>query len=90
MERRKHPRIYEPFRVKVSGTDAAGQKFQTETALDNLSAGGLYVRLPWNVQQGSKLFIVVQMSTANKESVPVARVPIPAPLHTDLAARSPP
>jgi hypothetical protein len=45
VERRRHPRLSEPFPARVRHVDASGQAFESATALDNLSAGGLDVRL---------------------------------------------
>ena len=74
MERRKGPRIYEPFPVKVSGTDQQGLSFQMDTVVDNLSAGGLYTRLPLSVRRGANLHLMLRMSLSSDESAPVARV----------------
>ena len=62
-ERRHKPRIYEPFPVWVRGIDKRGQAFETDTSIENLSASGLYMSLPQNVNQGSNLFVVIKFST---------------------------
>jgi len=62
-ERRHKPRIYEPFPVWVRGIDKRGQAFETDTLIENLSASGLYMSLPQNVNQGSNLFVVIKFST---------------------------
>ncbi|HKA56411.1 MAG TPA: hypothetical protein VKJ47_22425 [Candidatus Binatia bacterium] len=48
----------------IRGVDASGTAFEINTVLDNMSADGLYVRLRRQVRLGTKLFIVVQLSTA--------------------------
>jgi hypothetical protein len=44
VERRRHPRFSEPFPARVCSVDTSGQACASDTALDNFSAGGLYVR----------------------------------------------
>src|SRR3989442_14633652 len=44
-ERRQKPRIQEPFPAKVRGIDCMGDPFEVEAVLDNVSAGGLYMRM---------------------------------------------
>lgn len=65
MQRRSKIRIHEAFPVTVRGVDRNGQEFLTDTVLDNLSAGGFYVRIPQHVEQGGKLFAVIQFSSEN-------------------------
>jgi hypothetical protein len=60
VERRSQPRVHEAFPAQVRGVDDAGQGFELETVLDNLSTGGLYMRLPRSVRCGSKLSLVVR------------------------------
>jgi hypothetical protein len=61
-DRRIKPRISNPFAVVVRGVDVSGRAFQSETVLDNLSAGGLYVRLEREVSISSRLFIVIRFT----------------------------
>jgi PilZ domain len=74
VERRVKPRIYESFPLKVRGIDEKGQPFQTDSVLDNLSAGGLYVRLSQRVIRGARLFMVVQFSALSSARLTSARV----------------
>lgn len=68
-ERRGKLRIPGPFPAVVRGVDGRGEAFETDTVLDNLSAGGLYFRLIPQVEQGAKIFVAVQLSMApNKEA----------------------
>jgi hypothetical protein len=71
-ERRCFPRISEPVRTLVRGVDAVGEEFEIETLLDNLSAGGLYLRTSRNVVQGERLSFIVRLSLAgeSKRKVP--------------------
>src|ERR1043166_5123544 len=54
------PRIVGPFPANVSGIDAGGERFETEAALDDLSASDFNLRLGRLVKPGDKLFVVVQ------------------------------
>ena len=67
VDRRSKPRIYAPFPLLVQGMDASGRKFRRSTVVDNLSVGGggLYLRLVRDVEPGTKLFVIVQLSTAS-------------------------
>ena len=67
-ERREKPRIDLPFRAKVQGVDQRGESFEIETALDNFSAGGLYLRLAREVNPGAQLRIFVRLPTASENA----------------------
>jgi len=45
-------------------TDAAGRLWRLDVVLDNLSAGGMYLRLNQSVRQDAYLSIAVRLSTA--------------------------
>jgi len=62
-ERRKKPRIHKPFFANVRGTDANGESFKANTFLDNISGDGLYMHLARRVNEGTKLLMVVNLST---------------------------
>jgi hypothetical protein len=62
LERRAKPRVSIPFWATVQGTDVGGVHFEVTTVLDNLSAGGLYLRLANEVQLGSRLLVNVHLS----------------------------
>ena len=62
LERRSKPRVSVPFWATVQGTDVEGVHFEVTTILDNLSAGGLYLRLAREVRVGSRLLINVHLS----------------------------
>jgi hypothetical protein len=61
LERRAKSRVSVPFRAAVQGTDGDGVHFEVTTVLDNLSPGGLYLRLTQDVRVGSRLFVNVYM-----------------------------
>jgi hypothetical protein len=56
-------RIYQSFLIQVRGKFESGEKFKIDTVLDDLSSGGLYLRLPEKVRPGTRLFAVVRIST---------------------------
>ena len=62
-DRRRKPRTHEPFGARVRGIDGRGDPFDLEAALDNLSAGGLYMRLKRHVEEGLPIFIFLQLAT---------------------------
>jgi len=62
-ERRRMERLYEPFPVKVRGVSAEGENFDIDTKVSDISAGGLYVTLPFRIDIGSRLFVVTRFST---------------------------
>jgi hypothetical protein len=59
-ERRARPRLKEPFPTRAWGTDAEGQLFEIDGALDNISSTGLYLRLPRRMNAGAELSIVIK------------------------------
>jgi hypothetical protein len=69
MERRSKPRIQVPFLAKVSGRDAEGKRFKEDTVLDNLSRGGLYLRLTRNIARRTRLFVVIYLSESGRLAV---------------------
>jgi hypothetical protein len=58
VERRRSPRIYGPFPALVVG------KSRLHTTLEDLSAGGFYLRLAERPDSGARLLIVTQISQA--------------------------
>jgi hypothetical protein len=67
VERRKKPRIYIPFLIRVRGVDAEGKAFTVDTVGNDISTGGLYLQLPFRVNRGEKLFAVIRLSTSRDE-----------------------
>ncbi len=74
MERRARPRIYEAFPANVRGVDESGCDFELDTVLDNLSTGGLYLRLPRSIRRGSKLSLLVQFSSIHNGATPTPTI----------------
>src|SRR2546421_12703993 len=75
-ERRRKPRIYEPFWATARGLDVRDKTFESNTQLDNLSAGGLYMKLAQSVEPGTKLCVIIQFSTPAAGKVDAPRVAI--------------
>ncbi len=63
VERRTKPRLRAPFSIRIRGAGEGGKRFEIETALDNLSAGGLYAKINRSVALEAKLFCVIRLST---------------------------
>lgn len=62
LERRSSLRLYEPCAVRVRGRDADG-RFEQISFVDDLSRGGLYVRLTREVAPGTRLTAMVRLPT---------------------------
>jgi hypothetical protein len=73
-ERRTAPRIETPFPLLVRSIDIANRRFEEHTVLDNLSSGGLYLRLAWRIRLGARLFALVQIAVAPDAGAPAACV----------------
>ena len=73
-ERRRHPRIDEALPVKVSGVDEDGQTFESATLLDNISAGGLYMRLARCLALGMQLSVTVRFTANPSSDAPAVRL----------------
>lgn len=70
LERRNTLRLDEPYPVRVRGTTTDGYNFDEETALNNLSAGGLYMTLTQPVRAGTSVFALIRLSLAPIDTVP--------------------
>lgn len=63
-ERRRKPRIDGPFPACIYAVDGAGESFEVNTVLNDISAGGLYLRLRPIIEPGTTLFIITRLSPA--------------------------
>lgn len=52
-----------PFPVTIKGRDASNREFKLDAWLDNLSAGGIYLRLAQALLPGTRLFLIIRLST---------------------------
>jgi c-di-GMP-binding flagellar brake protein YcgR len=73
-ERRSSARIDAPYPARLRGVDVNDQPFKEETVLQNLSAGGLYLRLKRMVREGAQVSLAVRLSTAESRDSPVLRL----------------
>ena len=60
-ERRRKPRLTEPFPARVWGVDSGDLPFNVNCVLDNISSTGLYLRMPTLVEAGSEVRLIVQL-----------------------------
>jgi hypothetical protein len=74
LERRRKPRIFQPFQVQVSGKDTKGESFETGSVLDNMSTIGMYLRLNRNVEPGVNLKMLIRLSTSSIEDFEFAKI----------------
>ena len=73
-ERRIKSRLKGPFPAKARGVNAGGEAFEVETVIDDLSAGGLHMRLGQPVSPGTVIFIVTRLTHVGVPEVSVPRV----------------
>jgi hypothetical protein len=73
-ERRSKPRIKGAFPAVVHGVDAGNETFQVETTIDNISAGGLYLRLRQRLVPGTTLFFIASLSTPGSVNASAPRL----------------
>lgn len=73
-ERRKKIRVQGPISANVRGNDLDGGDFEIEAMLDNLSAGGLYVRLHRPVAESAELSFVIRLPPGAGAGDPGMRV----------------
>ena len=60
-ERRNKPRVICDYPAIVEGIDTQGNKFKDDAKLANLSAGGLFMWSNYNVEQGAKLSVIINL-----------------------------
>ena len=89
MERRSTPRFFKSYPARVQGINGNGETFNTESELDNLSEGGLYLWLPkQRVEPGMKLSIIFWTSVTHADDLSAPHVEVqgrvlPTELHPD-------
>lgn len=72
--RRHSERLYGSCQAIVRGVDAKGETFTEATTLENVSSGGLYVKLHHPVTPGTRLFVVFAFSTVAVQEVQAPRI----------------
>jgi PilZ domain len=75
-ERRDAERIFIPFPAVVEGIDAEGNNFKVNTVLDNLSKGGLFLRMVPRVDVGSQLSVIFRLSASVESEATSAKIAI--------------
>ncbi len=73
-ERRSSARIGAAYPARLRGVDVNGEPFKEETVLQDLSAGGSYLRLNRMVRAGAQVSLAVWLSTAESTGAPVLRL----------------
>ena len=63
-ERRFYLRVRVGYPARLWAVDNAGRAWKENVVIDNLCAGGLYLRLKRSVQKDAQLSIAVRLSTA--------------------------
>jgi len=63
-ERRFSTRVKVPYHARLSGVDATGRVFKEETVLDDLSVGGVHMRVKRSMPIGASVTISVRLSMA--------------------------
>ncbi len=73
---RTKPRINASFTAKVRGVDATGKAFEVDVVVENLSASGLYVRLPHQLRVDDEVFAFICLSCGRDPNAPPAGVAV--------------
>jgi hypothetical protein len=60
-ERRRKPRLKEPFPARVWGVDSGDLPFNVDCVIKNISSTGLYLSAPTLVDAGSEVRLVVHL-----------------------------
>ena len=63
-ELRKKERLYARMPVLVRGKGPGGARFEQEAVLENISRGGLYIRLGRRLEPGARLFALVRFGAS--------------------------
>ncbi len=71
-ERRKTPRIREPFPIAVYGTSVSGVRREVTADVENLCARGIYFRSFENIESWKRILVVVRLSLSADRTVPAA------------------
>ena len=69
-DRRISARIDAPYPVRLRGLDGDGRTFKEQTILENLSGGGLYLRLGRKLLEGTSVSLAVRLSAVPSRDIP--------------------
>lgn len=75
-ERRIKPRIQQAFPTLVSGLDSEGRPFDLNVGLENISSGGVYLRIPRMLKSGDELSLVVRFSNGHEGATAAIRASV--------------
>ena len=68
-ERRRSLRISVPFPVRIRGISSTGRHLEAYTELENLSAGGLFLKMTQDIRNWKHLRVILWLSlTGNPET----------------------
>jgi len=76
VERRAKARVRTTFPATVRGINTDGKAFESETHLNNLSAGGLHLSLNQPVAPGSNLFVLIWLAPTPNTEIATPRVAV--------------
>ena len=65
-EKRRQPRHYGIFSVQLRSAKPAKQLLKVHTIADNVSRCGLYLQMPYDVDIGSILFLLIRLPNGAK------------------------
>jgi hypothetical protein len=65
-EKRQQPRHIGVFPVRLHFTSPSGDRLKIHTLADNASQDGLYLQLPYHLDIGSTLFVVLTLPSGAK------------------------
>ena len=72
LERRVKPRSNDALPARVWGVDSEGQPFSFDGHVDNISASGVYLRLPRRMKFSSAISLVVRLLNGPVDGVAAA------------------
>ena len=73
-ERRFSPRVCMPYPARLWGSDPDGKAWKEDVLLENVSAGGLYLRLRHAVQKDTPVAVAARLSTTPARRFPALRL----------------
>jgi hypothetical protein len=65
-EKRQQPRLYGAFSVHLHIANQAVEQQKSHTLADNVSQGGLYLQLPYALEAGTSLFLLINLPSGAK------------------------
>ena len=73
---RDKPRIKVSFPARLRTVETAGEVLEMDGQVENVSSGGLYLRLPRSLGQTTKVNVVFRFSHGSDEPTPAPRVAV--------------